>query len=92
MTVHVGRYEFDHVSYDSDGDVLYLRRVEQQAAADTFGTPEGHAVGLDEGGEVIGITIVNAKWLLERDGTITITVPSLIETNADDLAAALAAA
>lgn len=92
MTVHVGPYEFDHVSYDSDGDVLYLRRGEQQAAADTFGTPEGHAVRLDESGEVIGITIVNAKWLLERDGTITITVPNLIETNADDLAAALAAA
>lgn len=92
MTVHVGPYEFDHVSYDSDGDVLYLRRGERQAAADTFGTPEGHAVRLDGGGEVIGITIVNAKWLLERDGTITITVPNLIETNADDLAAALATA
>jgi uncharacterized protein YuzE len=92
MTIHVGPYEFDHVSYDSDGDVLYLRRGEQQAAPDTVGTPEGHAVTLNEAGEVIGITIVNAKWLLERDGTITITVPNLIETNADDLAAALAAA
>ncbi len=37
MTVHVGPYEFDHVSYDSDGDVLYLRRGEQLAAADTLG-------------------------------------------------------
>ncbi len=92
MTVHVGPYEFDHVSYDNDGDVLYLRLGERQAAADTFGTPEGHAVRLDEDGEVIGITIVNAKWLAERDGKITITVPSLIETNADDLAEALAAA
>jgi len=92
MTVHVGPYEFDHVSYDSDGDVLYLRRGERQEAAKTFGTPEGHAVRLDENGAVIGITIVNAKWLLERDGTITVTVPNLIETNAEDLAAALAAA
>lgn len=92
MTVHVGPYEFDHVSYDNNGDVLYLRRGEQQAAADTFGTPEGHAVRLDENGEVIGITIVNAKWLLERDGKINVTVPSLIETNTDDLAEALAAA
>lgn len=92
MSVHVGPYEFDHDSYDSDGDVLYLRRGERQAAADTFGTPEGHAVRLDENGEIIGITIVNAKWLLERDGTITVTVPSLIETNAAELAAALAAA
>lgn len=92
MTVHVGPYEFDHVSYDSDGDVLYLRRGEQQAAADTFGTPEGHAVRLDGNGSIIGITIVNAKWLVERNGKIAITVPNLIETNADDLAAALAVA
>jgi uncharacterized protein YuzE len=91
MTVHVGPYEFDHVSYDGDGDVLYLRRGERQEAAETFSTPEGHAVRMDNDGEVIGITIVNAKWLVERDGKITVTVPSLIETNADDLAAALAA-
>jgi uncharacterized protein YuzE len=92
MTVHVGPYEFDQVSYDSDGDVLYLRRGERKAAAETFATPEGHAVRLDENGEVIGITIVNAKWLLERDAKINVTVPSLVETNTDDLAAALAAA
>jgi uncharacterized protein YuzE len=71
--------------------VLYLRCGEQQKAADTFGTPEGHAVRLDEQGEVIGITIVNAKWLLEREGKISITVPSLIEPDADELAAVLAA-
>jgi uncharacterized protein YuzE len=92
MTVHVGPYEFDHVSYDSDGDVLYLRRGERQEAAETFSTPEGHAVRMDNNGEVIGITIVNAKWLVERDGKIAVTVPSLIETNADDLAAALTTA
>ncbi|HXB63442.1 MAG TPA: DUF2283 domain-containing protein [Solirubrobacteraceae bacterium] len=92
MSVHVGPYEFDHASYDSDGDVLYLRRGEPREAADTFGTPEGHAVRLDEQGEVIGITIVNAKWLLGRKGKITITVPSLIEPDSDELAAVLAAA
>jgi hypothetical protein len=43
MTVHVGPYEFDHVSYDNDGDVLYLRRGAQQEAAETFSTPEGVA-------------------------------------------------
>jgi uncharacterized protein YuzE len=91
MIVHVGPYEFDHVSYDRDGDVLYLRRGEQREAADTFGTPEGHAVRLDQHGEVIGITIVNAKWLLGREGKITITVPSMIEPDANDLAAILAA-
>jgi uncharacterized protein YuzE len=92
MSVHAGPYEFDHVSYDSEGDFLYLRRGARREAADTFGTPEGHAVRLDKQGEVIGITIVNAKWLLGREGKITITVPSLIEPDADELAAILAAA
>jgi uncharacterized protein YuzE len=92
MTVHVGPYEFDHVSYDKDGDVLYLRRGPEKPATDTFGTPEGHAVRLDENGEVIGITIVNAKWLQERDGGLKVTVPSLMETDPGDLAKALAAA
>jgi uncharacterized protein YuzE len=92
MIVHVGPYEFDHVSYDRDGDVLYLRRGERQEAVETYGTPEGHAVRLDGNGEVIGITIVNAKWLVDRDGKVIVTVPSMIETNGDDLAAALATA
>jgi hypothetical protein len=40
--------------------------------------------------DVIGLTLVNAKWLVERDGQITITIPEKIETAASDLAAALA--
>lgn len=92
MTVHMGPYAFDDVSYDSDGDVLYLRRGDRRPAARTFGTPEGHAVRFDENGEVIGITVVGAKWLMERDGKVVVTVPSLIETSAGELEQALAAA
>ncbi len=92
MTVHIGPYEFDHVSYDREGDVLYLRRGAKRDAADTFASPEGHAVRLDEDGEIMGITIVNAKWLVERDGELKITVPRLIETDPGDLARALSAA
>ena len=90
MTVHVGPYEFDHVSYDEEGDVLYLRRGERRTAADTFGTPEGHAVRLDENDEIIGITIVNARWLAEHEGKVVVTLPNPLETNAADLAQALA--
>jgi uncharacterized protein YuzE len=89
MTISIGSHEFDNVSYDADGDVLYLHRGEPVPAADTFGSPEGHAVRLDADGDVIGITIVNAKWLVERDGQITITIPERIETSARDFAAAL---
>jgi uncharacterized protein YuzE len=86
MRVRIGRYEFEHVTYDAVGDMLYLRAGASRPAADTFGTPEGHAVRFDEDGNEIGITIVNAKWLLGRDGEIGITVPGVIETSADDLA------
>lgn len=92
MTVHVGPHEFARFSYDDDGDVLYLRTRSERPATDTFASPEGHAVRLDEHGEVIAITIVNAKWLLERDGGLSVTVPSLMEADPGDLARALASA
>jgi len=93
MTFHVGPYEFDHVSYDSEVDVLYLRRRGKGLPAPrTFSTPEGHAVRLDASGDLISITIFNDKWLLEHDGRIPLTVPRLIETNAADLTKALTTA
>jgi uncharacterized protein YuzE len=49
-------------------------------------------VTLDEDGEVAGITIVNAKWLLERGGRLKVTVPSLMEADPTDLAQAVTAA
>lgn len=91
MTFRIGRHEFDHVTYDATGDVLYLRSGEPRAAAETYGTPEGHAVRFDAHGSVIGITIVNARWLIDRDGKITITVPDRIETSAQELGPLLAA-
>jgi len=40
----------------------------------------------DETGAVIAITLVNAKWLLDRDGELTVTIPSHVPTK--DLALA----
>jgi uncharacterized protein YuzE len=82
---------FDDVVYDDKGDVLYLHKGKPVPASKTEATPEGHAVMFDDRGEVIGITIVNAKWLADRDGRITITVPEQIETSASELAPALVA-
>jgi hypothetical protein len=41
---------------------------------------------------IVGLTVINARWLLDRDGHLTITIPETVEASADDLAAALAAA
>lgn len=97
MTIQMGSHEFDDVVYDAAGDVLYMHRGKPVAAAKTLASAEGHAVMLDDTGEIIGITVVNAKWLTERDGQITVTVPETtspadrLETSAADLAPALAA-
>jgi uncharacterized protein YuzE len=90
MTVTIGDITFDGASYDERGDVLYLHVGERQTAADSVGTPEGHAVRYGADGAVIGITIVNARWLLDRDRKITITMPKRVEVSADALAPALA--
>jgi uncharacterized protein YuzE len=87
----MGSHEFDDVVYDAVGDVLYMHKGKPVPAAETLASPEGHAVMLDDAGEIISITIVNAKRLAERDGQITVSIPERLETSAGDLAPALAA-
>jgi uncharacterized protein YuzE len=90
VSVRIGDHEFEHATYDEVGDVLYLRNGEPKPAASTYGTPEGHAVRLDEDGKIIGLTIVNARWLLEQEKGIAITIPQQrIEAPAGDVGAAL---
>jgi uncharacterized protein YuzE len=92
MTVTIGSLTFDHATYDEHGDVLYLHIGEHQAAADSEATPEGHVLRFNDRGEVIGVTIINAKWLLERDHAINITVPEHVVVGPEALSEALAAA
>jgi uncharacterized protein YuzE len=84
MTVTFGPHEFDNVRYDERGDVLYLSVGEPEEAADSLLTPEGHVLRYDETNQIIGITVINAKWLWERDGTLSVSFP----ITADDLAVA----
>jgi uncharacterized protein YuzE len=92
MTVGIGNLTFDHATYDERGGVLYLRAGEQTAATESEETPEGHVLRMNAAGEVIGITIINAKWLLDRDHAINITIPEHVAVSPDALAEALTAA
>ena len=97
MIIRIGSHTFDDVLFDRERDVLYMHKGKPTPASETVATPEGHAVMLDESGEVIGITIVNAQWLAEHDGRIVVTIPDSVrasgplETSASQLAEALAA-
>jgi uncharacterized protein YuzE len=90
MKVKIDDVIFDRANYDADGDVLYLARGTSNMAADAVLTPEGHGIRYGADGQVIGVTIINARWLLERDGHLTITLPHSVRVEAGELAAALA--
>lgn len=90
MSLRIDDLTFESSDYDADGDVLYLTRGQTTTASDAALTPEGHGVRYDEHGEVIGVTIINARRILQRDGHLTITLPHAVRVEADQLAAALA--
>jgi uncharacterized protein YuzE len=92
MKITIGKLTFDHAAYDAPGDVLYLHVGEPRAAAESDETPEQHVVRFDQDGQVIGLTIINAKWLLDRDGAIAVTLPELQRIDAEELEPALRAA
>ena len=62
-------------AHDEGGDVLYLSVGSPREATRTVATPEGHAVDYDESDAVIGMILVNVRFLLERDGAVTVTLP-----------------
>lgn len=75
MSITIDGIEFDHYEYDERGDVLYLSIGEPQVAAETDATPEGHAVDFDKDENVIGMVLVNVRWLMDRDGELRVTWP-----------------
>jgi uncharacterized protein YuzE len=78
MTIRVANTDFDRVDYDADADVLYLAAGDPARGVDFDETPEGHAVRYAADGELVGITIVNARRLLDENGAIRITLPETI--------------
>ncbi|MGO9497925.1 MAG: DUF2283 domain-containing protein [Solirubrobacteraceae bacterium] len=92
MIVKIGPLTFDHAAYDEQGDVLYLHIGQRQAAADSEETPEGQVLRFDDAGKIIGLTIINAKWLLERDGELVVTLPEQVHVAPAAIEAAFAPA
>jgi uncharacterized protein YuzE len=95
MSITIGSHIFDVVSYDAGGDVLYLHTREPDGAVDFDETPEGHALRFGADGQVVGLTIVRPRALLERHGKLEITLPvrqEHVELSADTLDLVLLAA
>lgn len=92
MTIHIGPLVFDHADYDTEGDVLYLH-IGAPRPGEGEETPEGHVLRFAPGTQrIVGLTIMNAKHVLDRDGRLVVTVPETVEASVDELAPALKAA
>jgi uncharacterized protein YuzE len=94
MTVQIGNLTFDRVRYDAEGDVLYLHRGDPSDAVDFDASPEGHALRFDRQGDLVGVTILNARWSLDHEGEITLTMrtPETLHLAPEQLHDALAVA
>lgn len=78
MSITLAGTEFEQHHYDGRGDVLYLSVAGYKGDAPSphaYASPEGHGIEFDEDWNVIQMTLVNLKWLLERDGELRITWP-----------------
>jgi uncharacterized protein YuzE len=76
MSITIAGTTFEGHHYDQRGDVLYLTVAHYKGPPDkALSTLEGHNVEYDAAGRVVGMTLTNVSWLLERDGEVTITLP-----------------
>lgn len=92
MSVRFAGITFDRVSYDEDADVLYLHSADPEEAVEFDESPEGHHLRFDRHGNLIGITIVRPRWLLEAEGQVSITLPERVSVDREALNKALTAA
>ena len=87
----IGSVTFDRADYDAENDVLYLSIGEpREAEGET--TPEGHHLRYAPGTyEIVGLTVLSPRRIIERDGHLTVTLPQTSKMSAEDLASAFAA-
>jgi len=90
VTATIGGIEFDNVTYDAEGDVLYLHVGDPSTAVDFDETPEGHAIRFDASGRIVGLTLVRPRHLLETAGEVKVTLPDPYRLEARELASLLA--
>jgi uncharacterized protein YuzE len=75
VTITIGTTTFDRVDYDPVADVLYLHVGDPSTAVDFDESPEGHALRFGPSGQLVGITIVRARQLVEEGRPIDVTIP-----------------
>lgn len=90
MSFRIGDWEFDHVAYDAEADVLYLSIGKPRRAVGEE-TPEGHVLLFDErSGEFCGVTLIGVRHIRETSGAVEITMPHRERVEPEEIDLALA--
>ena len=92
MSITIAGTVFDRVRYDAEADVLYLHAGDPSTASIFDESPEGHSLRFDTNGDLVGVTIVNARGLVESRAPIVITIPERVTVDPSALAAAVQSA
>ncbi len=75
MALRVGNHTFSYATYDASSDVLYAA-VDGPPRGSREPTPESHLWRFDEEGRFVGITFMNPREQLEREGAVYVTLPT----------------
>lgn len=75
MSLRAGPYIFSHVTYDAPSDVLYAA-LDAPRSGTRAETPEAHLLRFDEEGRFFGVTLVNPRRQLDREGAVYVSLPS----------------
>ena len=76
MALRAGPLTFGYATYDESSDVLHAGFEPQRRQGTRERTPEGDFLRYDEAGRFVGITLVNPRARLEREGFVHLTLPS----------------
>jgi hypothetical protein len=91
VNLQIGPVTFSHANYDAEHDVLYLQ-VGKPEIGEGEETPEGHVIRFAPGTQrIVGLTLISPRFILDREGQLTVTIPETVAASADELAPALAA-
>jgi hypothetical protein len=72
--------------------VLYLHVGDPSAAVVFDESPEGYALRFDATGRLVGVTLVGARQAIDTGQPLSVTLPSRVEIEAEQVEAAIRAA
>jgi uncharacterized protein YuzE len=74
VSLRAGPYTFSHVTYDPPSDVLYAA-IGRPRPGRREQTPEAHYLRFDAKGRFSGITFMDPRQQIEREGGVYVSLP-----------------